>query len=130
MMRIEDRIEEIACYRTEDGKIFNSYEDARKHIVEEEVEDISAYDLQAFTDDGKQVFPVDIDSQMDAVYYFSIRTEKALEFMKQIFQDYGYNYSLEKLGDYRYDEDFEEWRNKENDYRELNEKWKILNEMT
>ena len=50
--------------------------------------------------------------------------------MKQIFQDNCYTYSLEKLGDYRYDEDFEEWRNKENDYRELNEKWKILNEMT
>jgi hypothetical protein len=67
---------------------------------------------------------------MDAVYYFSVRSERALEFMKQIFQDYCYAYSLEKLGDYRYDEDLEEWRNKENDYRELNEKWKILNDMT
>jgi hypothetical protein len=52
----------VACYRTEDGKIFESYEEAREHIVEEAIVGISAYDLQAFTNDGKQVFPVDIDS--------------------------------------------------------------------
>lgn len=123
-------IEEVTCYRTEDGKIFGSYGEARKHIIEEEVEGINAYDLQAFTKDGKQVFPVDIDRDIDDVSCFSIRTEKALSFMRQVFRDNCYPYFLEKLGDYRYDEDLEEWRNKVEDYRKLDKKWKILNDMT
>lgn len=124
------QIEEVTCYRTEDGKTFDSYEDARKYLVGKAVENIRAYDLIAFTDDGKRIFPIDIDERMDDVFYFTIRTEKALEFMKQIFDDYGYDYVLEKPGDYRYDKDFDIWRNKVDEYQELDEKWKILSEMT
>lgn len=130
MMRIEDRIEEVAYYRTDDGEVFNSYEKARKHVVEKAVEDIAAHDLLAFTEDWQQVFPADIDDKMDDVFYFSVRTEKALEFMQQVFEDYGYDYPLEKPGDYRYDKDFDEWRNKVDEYRELDEKWETFNEMT
>lgn len=126
MMRIEDRIEEIVYYRTDDGETFNTYEKARKHVVKKAVEDIVAHDLLAFTEDWQQVFPADIDERMDDVFYFSVRTEKALEFMQQVFEDYDYDYPLEELGDYRYDKDFDEWRNKANEYQELDEKWRIL----
>ena len=46
--------------------------------------------------------------------------------MNQVFQDYEYDCSLEKPGDYRYDEDFDEWRNKVDEYQKLDEKWEIL----
>lgn len=123
-------IEEVACYRTDDGEIFDTYEEARKHLVERAVEGISAYDLAAFTEDGKRILPIDIDDRMDDIYYFSIRSQKALNFMRQVFEDYEYDYSLEKLGDYRYDKDFDEWRNRVDEYRELGEKWETLGEMT
>ena len=123
------QIEEVTCYRTEDGKTFDSYEEARKHLVEKAVENISTYDLAAFTGDGRRIFPIDIDERMDDIYYLSIRTVKALEFMRQVFEDYEYNYFLEKPGDYRYDMNFECWRNKVDEYQELDEKWKILREM-
>ena len=66
---------------------------------------------------------------MDDVFYFSVRTEKALEFMQQIFEDYDYDYPLKELGDYRYDKDFDEWRNKADEYQELDKKWRILDLM-
>lgn len=123
-------VEEIACYRTEDGKTFDTYEEARKHLVEKAVESIGADDLIAFTEDWQQIFPADIDDRMDDVFYFSVRTEKALEFMQQIFEEYDYDYFPKKPGDYRYDTDFDEWKNKADEYRELDEKWKAFSEMT
>ncbi len=120
------QIEEVTCYRTEDGKTFDSYEEAREHLVEKAVENIGAYDLLAFTEDGKRILPIGIDKRIDDIFYLSIRTGKALEFMKQVFEDYEYDYPLEKLGDYRYDKDFDDWRNKVDEYQDLDEKWKIL----
>lgn len=123
------KIDEVTCYRTDDGKTFDSYEEARKYVFVKAVEGISIYDLLAFTDDGRRILLNDINERMDDIFYLSIRTKKALEFMKQVFQDYGYNSLLEKPGDYRYDEDLEEWRNKADEYRELDEKWKVLSDM-
>lgn len=124
------QIEEVTCYRTEDGKTFDSYEKARKHLVEKAIENISAHDLVAFTEDGERILPIDIDERMDDIYYLSIRTVKALEFMRQVFEDHDYDYFLEKPGCYRYEKDFEDWRNKVDEYRKLDEKWEILREMT
>lgn len=123
-------IEEVAYYRTDDGEIFDTYEEARKHLVEKAVESIGAHDLLALTEDGKKVPTIDIANQMDDIFYLSIRTKEALNFMRQVFEDYEYDYFLEKPGDYRYERDFDDWRNKVDEYQELDEKWKILGDMT
>lgn len=123
-------IEEVTCYRTDDGEVFYTYEKARKYLVEKAVESIGTDDLLAFTEDGKRVPTIDIDDRMDDIYYLSIRTARALEFMRQVFEDYEYDYFLEKPGDYRYEKDFDDWRNKVDEYQELDEKWKVFSEMT
>lgn len=119
-------IEEITAYRTEDGEYFDSYEDAKRHAVKADVANIKNEELIALTLDGREVPVEEIFFKMEDIFYISIRSSNALEFMREVFASEGYDCFLESVGDYRYDIDLDKWRNKEKEVKELTENWWVL----
>lgn len=121
-------IKEITRYETEDGKSFETYEEAEKHnktLIEKEVpfDEFSMYNVY-----GEPV-PVERMNDYDYVWYIYAKTDNGARFLERFIGEHS---SLEEFIHvkpktlYRYDGDYGCWVSQEEDLNRFNSYWANL----
>ena len=121
-------IDEITYYKTQDGKSFETYEEAEEHnkaLIEKEVpfDEFSMYD-----EDGIPV-PVECMNDYDHVWFIYAKTDNGAKYLERFISEY---ISLEKDIEikpktlYRYDDVEEHWISQEEDLDRFNSYWANL----
>ena len=121
-------INEIVCYKTQDGEVFKTYEEAEEHnklLIEKETP-FDELQLRIFNKDG-ELLPSSSIYEYDNVWFFMTKTNRGAKFLE--------NYLKEQNGEeitikpdvlYRYSEEAEGWVSQEEELEELNSHWKNI----
>ena len=121
-------IKEVTHYETEDGKSFETYEEAEEHnklLIEKEAP-FDELQLRIFNKDG-EMLPSSSIYEYDNVWFFMTKTNRGAKFLE--------NYLKEQNGEeitikpdvlYRYGEGAERWISQEEELEELNSHWKNI----
>jgi hypothetical protein len=92
-------------YKAKDGKIFDSKRECENY--ENTLECSRVASSLFWWNNKREPIPVSIDA--DSLYYFYIKSEDALEFMEEVFRDYGWSaYDDLKVGGMYYWNDMAE----------------------
>ena len=121
-------IKEITRYETEDGKSFETYEEAEEYnkvLIEKEVpfDEFSMYDKY-----GVPV-PVDRMNDYDYVWFVYAKTDNGARFLERFINGHTSpeeDIEIEPKILYRYDYDEERWISQEEDLNRFNSYWANL----
>ena len=121
-------IKEVTHYETEDGKSFETYEEAEEHnkaLIEKETpcDEFSMYDKY-----GVPV-PVERMNDYDYVWYVYAKTGNGARYIERFISEHTppeEDIEIEPKTLYRYDYDEERWISKEEDLNRLNSCWANL----
>ena len=120
-------IKEITHYETEDGKSFETYEEAEEHnkaLIAKETpfDEFSMYDKY-----GVPV-PVNRMNNYDYVWYVYAKTDNGARYLERFINGYApeKDIEIEPKTLYRYDYDEERWISQEEDLDRLNSCWANL----
>ena len=123
------KIKEITRYETEDGKSFETYEEAEEHnkaFIEKEVpfDEFSMYDKY-----GVPV-PVNRINDYDYVWFVYAKTGNGAKYLERFINEHTSSLEedieIEPKTFYRYDYDEERWISQEVDLERLNSCWANL----
>lgn len=114
-------------YKAKDGTIFDSKRECENY--ENILECKRLADSLFWWNDKRESIPVSIDA--DSLYYFYIKSEDALEFMEEVFSDYGWSAydDLEVGGMYYWNGEAESFYNTAEQIDRLNDEIKELREI-
>lgn len=122
-------IKEISRYETEDGKSFETYEEAEEHnktLIAEKTpfDEFSMYDKY-----GVPV-PANRMNDYDYVWFVYAKTDNGAKYLERFINEYtsleGKDIEIEPKILYRYDYDEERWISQEEDLDRLNSCWANL----
>ena len=120
-------IKEVTHYETEDGKSFETYEEAEEHnkaLIAKETpfDEFSMYDKY-----GVPV-PVNRMNDYDYVWYVYAKTDNGARYLERFINGYApeKDIEIEPKTLYRYDYDEERWISQEEDLDRLNSYWANL----
>lgn len=122
-------IKEITRYETEDGKSFETYEEAEEHnkiLIEKETpfDEFSMYDKY-----GVPV-PVDRMNDYDYVWFVYAKTDNGARYLERFINEntssLEEDIEIEPKTLYRYDYDEERWISQEEDLNRFNSYWANL----
>ena len=122
-------IKEVTHYETEDGKSFETYEEAEEHnkaLIAKETpfDEFSMYDKY-----GVPV-PVDRMNDYDYVWFVYAKTGKGAKYLERFINEHTSSLEedieIEPKTFYRYDYDEERWISQEEDLERLNSYWANL----
>ena len=122
-------IKEVTHYETEDGKSFETYEEAEEHnkaLIEKEVpfDEFSMYDKY-----GVPV-PVDRMNDYDYVWFVYAKTGNGAKYLERFINEHHTSLEedieIEPKTLYRYDYDEERWISQEEDLNRFNSYWANL----
>lgn len=113
-------IDKITCYKTKDGELFETYEEAKKHnklLIKKEVpfEEFSIYDSY-----GTPLFAEEM-SNLNYVWYVYAATDNGAKFL-----EYFTGTEIKPLTFYRYDVDEKRWISQKEDLDRLNSDWENI----
>lgn len=121
-------INEIIRYETEDGKSFETYQEAKEHnklLMEKEV---PFYEFTMYNAYGVPV-PVERMSDYDCVWYVYAKTDNGARFLERFINEHASldeDIKIEPKTFYRYDEDEECWISQKGDIDRINSYWSGL----
>ena len=121
-------IDEITYYKTQDGKSFDTYEEAEEHnktLINKAVpvDEISMFDIY-----GKPV-PVEHMLNYDFVYYVCAYTDNGARFLEHFINEHmslEEDIKIEPKELYRYDEGEECWMSLSEEIERFNANWKDI----
>lgn len=118
-------IDPITMYRTADGHTFEEYDDAVDYEIRCAAKEIMDDDLIVKDKKGRQIKFYNIYANCDEIFFFTAKTEKALNFLRECLDAQGVvNEDFpEEVGTYRWDEDYECWTTVGEDLERFVEKW-------
>ena len=119
-------INEIVCYKTQDGEVFKTYEEAEEHnklLIEKETP-FDELQLRIFNKDG-ELLPSSSIYEYDNVWFFMTKTNRGAKFLENYLKEQnGEEITIEPDVLYRYGEGAERWISQEKDLEELDSRWK------
>lgn len=121
-------IKEITRYETEDGKSFETYEEAEEHnklLIEKE---IPFNEIRVFNRDGEWI-SVESMFDYDNIWFFSADTDNGARFLEHFINEYlplGENIKIEPKELYMYDEDEDCWVSQSEALDRFNARWKNI----
>ena len=118
-------IKEVTHYETEDGKYFETYEEAEEHnkaLIEKEVpfDELSMYNVY-----GEPVL-VERMNDYDYVWYIYAKTDNGARFLERFISEHSPDIEIEPKTLYRYNDCEEHWISQEEDLERLNSCWANL----
>lgn len=121
-------IKEVTHYETEDGKSFETYEEAEEHnkaLIAKE----TPFDEFSMYDEYGVPVPIERINDYDDVWYFYAKTDNGARYLERFISEYtplkeGNEIKPKTL--YRYDDVEEHWISQEEDLDRLNSCWANL----
>ena len=121
-------INEITCYKTQDGESFETYEEAEEHnkaLIEKE-NPLDELQIRVFNRDGELISSSAM-YDYNNVWFFLTKTKRGAEFLENYLYEQGCGDIVINPGIlYRYDEDSECWVSQDEELEELNSRWKNI----
>ena len=121
-------IKEITRYETEDGKSFETYEEAEEHnktLIEKE----TPFDELSMYDEYGVPVPVDHMNDYDYVCFVYAKTDNGAKYLERFISEYtslGKGIEIKPKTFYRSDGNYECWVSQEEDLERLNSYWANL----
>ena len=121
-------IKEVTHYETEDGKSFETYEEAEEHnkaLIEKE-NSLDKLQIRVFNRDG-ELIPSSAIYDYNNVWFLFTKTKCGAEFLENYLYEQGCgDVAIKPDILYRYDEDSECWVSQDEELEELNSRWKNI----
>ena len=121
-------INEIVCYKTQDGEVFKTYEKAEEHnklLIEKETP-FDELQLRIFNKDG-ELLPSSSIYEYDNVWFFMTKTNRGAKFLENYLKEQNdVEITIKPDVLYRYSEEAEGWVSQEEELEELNSHWKNI----
>ena len=122
------KINEATYYKTQDGELFETYEEAEEHnkaLIEKENQ-FDELQIRVFNRDGELISSSEIHDYNNVWFLFT-KTKCGAEFLENYLYEQGCGDIAIKPGIlYRYDEDSECWVSQDEELEELNSRWKNI----
>lgn len=119
-------IKEVTHYETEDGKSFETYEEAEEHnktLIEKE----TPFDEFSMYNEYGMPVPVDRMNDYDYVWFVYAKTDNGARFLERFISEHtSLKEEIEPKTLYRYDDFEERWISQEEDLDRLNSCWANL----
>ena len=121
-------IKEVTHYETEDGKSFETYEEAEEHnkaLIAKE----TPFDEFSMYDDNGVPVPVERIDDYDYVWYIYAKTDNGARYLERFLSGHTFleeDIEIKPKTLYRYDDVEEHWISQEEDLDRLNSCWANL----
>ena len=118
-------IEEVVSYRTSDGRIFDDEAEATIHEIDLNLTSFEGKDDLILRDDMGESVSLHRGMQaFDEVFFVKCKTQEAVELVHLMAKQVEVASIPDHPGTYRWDNDFEEWLELNEEFEELAKKWK------
>lgn len=118
-------INEITYYKTQDGKSFETYEEAEEHNMLLMKKEIPFNEIRVFNKDGEWI-PAESMLDYDKVWFFYADTDNGARFLEHFISEHislEEDIEIEPKELYRYDEVEECWISQKEELSQLNCNW-------